>query len=387
MSTTPSIVFEEQRQELILAGVWLPRDSATADAQREVMRAAAASVRGQLYINCKRLLRMNAPAFRALLDTLYWVRDHKPDLSVKVIISSVIPWAERRFRILPRVSERFSVELYDQDFYPGQGAVEDASFIPVLQTQEKIVWEQERHLLARHGLAPRMKVADICCGIGGFAMQVARHLDPIEVVGLDHAQSSLNYARHLTREFRLSGLEFIYGDAANLLLEDNRFDFVSCRLALQIFNQPEHILRELVRICRPGGRVYLLNETFSRCFGYPHAEAIAWTYREASALFGALSMDLEFGPKMRCYMVEAGLEDTRVEPLLLTSCNTQGEDFAAVIRSWETYVVEKLARDAGRDEDYCRRLREGFAAHVRAVTHEKGFGGWPIWAASGRKAT
>lgn len=386
MSTAPSIVFEEQRQELILSGVWLPRDSAAAAEERDLMRKAAASVSGRLYINCKRLLRMNSPAFRTLLDMLSWVRDNKPKLTVHVIISSVIPWAERRFRIIPRLSDKFTVEMYDRDFYPGQDAVEDASFIPVLQTQEKIVWEQERHLLPRHGLEKGMRVADICCGIGGFAMQIARHFEPIEVVGVDHAQSSLKYARHLSREFCLSGLEFIYGDAANLLLADSRFDFVACRLALQIFNQPENILRELVRICRPGGRIYLINETFSRCFGYPGAESIAWTYQEASGLFGALSMDLEFGPKMRCYMTEAGLEDIKVEPLLLTTCNTQGEDFAEVIRSWETYVVEKLAKDAGKDEAYCKRLREGFAAHVRAVTHEKGFGGWPIWAASGRRS-
>ena len=386
MSTSPTIVFEEQRQELILSGVWLPRDHATAEVERALIQSAAAAVNGQLYINCKRLLRMNSPAFRTLLNTLCWVRENKPDLCVKVIISSVIPWAERRFRMIPRLSENFSVEMYDKDFYPGQGAVEDASFIPVLQTQGKIIWEQERHLLPRHGLEPGMRVADVCCGIGGFAMQVARHMSPIEVVGVDHAQSSLTYARHLAKEFQLPGLEFIYGDAANLLLADQRFDFVACRLALQIFDQPQHILRELVRICRPGGRVYLLNETFSRCFGYPNAEAIAWTYQEASGLFGALSMDLEFGPKMRCYMVEAGLEDIRVEPLLLTTCNTNGEDFAEVIRSWEEYVVEQLARKAGKDDEYCRRLREGFAAHVRAVTHEKGFGGWPIWAASGRRS-
>ncbi len=386
MSTSPTLTFVEQRQELVFSGAWLPRDESTLAAQRDLMRSAAAAVNGRLYINCKRLLRMNLSAFRTLLDMLYWVREHKPDLSVNIIISSVIPWAERRFRVISKLSPQFSVEQYDQDFYPGQGAVEDASFIPVLQTQGKIIWEQEHHLLPRHGLGPNMKVADVCCGIGGFAMQVARHMSPREVVGVDHAQAALTYARHLSREFCLPGLEFIYGDAANLLLDDNRFDFVSCRLALQIFDRPDHILRELVRICRPGGRIYLLNETFSRCFGFPNSEAIAWTYQEASGLFGALSMDLEFGPKMRCHMVEAGLEDVRVEPLLLTSCNTNGEDFAAVIRSWETYVVEQLAMKAGKDEAYCRRLREGFDAHVRAVTHEKGFGGWPIWAASGRKS-
>lgn len=329
---------------------------------------------------------MNSPAFYALLNMLCWIKNNRSELCVKFIVSSAIPWAEKRFRIIiPMLGKNFSVEQYDKQFYPGQAAVEDASFIPVLQTQAKIIWEQERHILPRHGLFPHMKVADICCGIGSFAMQVVRHFAPKVVVGVDHAQSSLTYARLLAHEFCLSNLEFIYGDATNLLLADNRFDFVACRLALQIFNRPENILRELVRICCPGGRVYLTNETYSRCFGYPNSESIAWTYQEASGLYGALSMDLEFGPKMRCYMIEAGLMDIQVEPLMLTSCNTNGSDFADVIRSWETYAIDQLARNAGKDEAYCQRLSDGFAAHVRSVTHEKGFGGWPIWAASGCK--
>jgi ubiquinone/menaquinone biosynthesis C-methylase UbiE len=386
MPPHPVITFDEHRQELILTGTWLPRDSAATESAKILMRSAASSVRGTLYINCKRLLRMNSPAFSALLDMLCWVKKNRPDLCVKIIVSSVIPWTERRFRVLiSLLGENFSMEQYDRQFYPGQAAVEDASFIPVLQTQAKIIWEQEQHILARHGLSPQMKVADICCGIGSFAMQVARHFAPKLVVGVDHSQSSLIYARDLAKEFHLSNLEFIYGDASNLLLADNRFDFVSCRLALQIFDKPETILRELLRICRPGGRIYLINETYSRCFGYPNADAIAWTYRETSGLYGALSMDLEFGPKMRAYMTEAGLADIYVEPLILTSCNTNGSDFADVIRSWETYAIDQLARNAGKDDAYCQRLREGFAAHVRSVTHEKGFGGWPIWAASGQK--
>jgi ubiquinone/menaquinone biosynthesis C-methylase UbiE len=386
MSSHPVITFNEQLQELILAGTWLPRDSDSTSTVKDILHSAASSVKGILYINCKRLLRMNSPAFYALLNMLCWIKSNRSELCVKFIVSSAIPWAEKRFRIIiPMLGKNFSVELYDKQFYPGQAAVEDASFIPVLQTQAKIIWEQERHILPRHGLSPHMKVADICCGIGSFAMQVVRHFAPKVVVGVDHAQSSLTYARLLAHEFCLSNLEFIYGDATNLLLADNRFDFVACRLALQIFNRPENILRELVRICCPGGRVYLTNETYSRCFGYPNSESIAWTYQEASGLYGALSMDLEFGPKMRCYMIEAGLKDIQVEPLMLTSCNTNGADFADVIRSWETFAIDQLAMNAGKDEAYCQRLRDGFAAHVRSVIHEKGFGGWPIWAASGCK--
>ncbi|MFZ3048567.1 MAG: hypothetical protein WA151_21850, partial [Desulfatirhabdiaceae bacterium] len=141
MSTRPIITFDEQRQELILEGTWLPQDSAATCTAKDILRSAASSVRGMLYINCKRLLRMNSPAFSELLNMLRWVQKNRPDLCVKIIVSSAIPWAERRFRVvMPMLGKNFSVEQYDKQFYPGQAAVEDASFIPVLQTQAKIIW-------------------------------------------------------------------------------------------------------------------------------------------------------------------------------------------------------------------------------------------------------
>ena len=59
-----------------------------------------------------------------------------------------------------------------------------------------------------------------------------------------------------------------------------QFDFVTCRHALQIFNKPELILKELFRICKPGGRVYVTNEKNSHCLGEPRGESIQWTYNE-----------------------------------------------------------------------------------------------------------
>ncbi|MGO8034180.1 SAM-dependent methyltransferase, partial [Rhizobium ruizarguesonis] len=35
--------------------------------------------------------------------------------------------------------------------------------------------------------------------------------------------------------------------------------------------------------------------------------------------------------------------------------------------------------------DFIRRFRQGFKDHVFAALHPKGYEGWPIWAAYGRK--
>ena len=81
-------------------------------------------------------------------------------------------------------------------------------------------------------------MADICCGIGDFAALVQKEFKPARIVALDHSRSSLAYARRVASEFKISGIEYIYGDASEMLLEDNQFDLVTCRHSLQIFDRP-----------------------------------------------------------------------------------------------------------------------------------------------------
>ena len=95
----------------------------------------------------------------------------------------------------------------------------------------------------------------------------------------------------------------------------NSLTLVTCRHSLQIFNRPELILKELYRICKPGGRVYITNEKNSHCLGEPRSESIQWTYNEVAKLFEHFEMDVELGPKSRRYLTEAGFDDIRVEVL------------------------------------------------------------------------
>lgn len=379
------VTFDENNQEVVFRGVMRPRTSEELAETNEVLYQALDKASGVLYLNFKRLKTLNNVAFKEIAGFLSAAISAQPKLHIKIITSGVVSWVTQKFELLSHLGENISIVEYDKDFYPGQDSIENESFIPVLRTQTKIIWEYERQLLPRHGLLEGMRIADICCGIGDFAVLLQRTFNPLEVVAVDHSKPSLNYARKVAREFGIMDIQYQYGDAASLLLDDNTFDFVCCRLSLQIFHEPELILRELKRICKPGGRVYLTNETFSRCFGYPRSESIAWTYREASRLFGQLGMDLEFGIKMKAYLVEAGFEDLQIEPMILTNQNTDVEDFVAVIRSWEDYIVGELAVNAGESEEFQQEMRRGFHNHIFAMTNSKGFAGWPIWAGSGRK--
>ena len=212
-----------------------------------------------------------------------------------------------------------------------------------------------------------------------------RNTNSAWLVALDHSKSSLDYARKVAAEFGVKGIEYVYGDASEMLLESNQFDFVTCRHALQVFDHPEEILKELYRICKPGGRVYITNEKNSHCLGEPRSETIQWTYNEVAKLWDHFDMDIELGPKSRRYLIDGGFEDIKMESFMVTNLDGNPQDFADIIQSWENVYAGQMAVERGDSPEQIARFRQGFQDHIFAALHPKGYAGWPIWVASGRK--
>lgn len=377
--------FDENSQELSLIGSMRPQHEADMAKCLQVLEQSLRLVRGTLYINVKRLVRVNNIAFRILAAALVNAATERPDLKIKIITSSVVGWSTKKFGVLSAVNANLIVEEYDNEFYPGQTFVENSDFIHVLRTQTKMTWRHERSILPRHGLKPGMKVADICCGIGDFAVLMQKEFNPSRIVALDHSKSSLAYARGVAEEFGISGIEYIYGDASEMLLEDNQFDFVTCRHALQVFDRPELILKELYRICKPGGRIYVTNEKNSHCLGEPHGESIQWTYTEVAKLWHHFNMDIECGPKSRRLLQDSGFDKIQMESFMVTNLDGDPQDFADIIESWKNLFAGDMANQRGDTPEFIERFKRGFDDHIFAALHPKGYAGWPIWVASGRK--
>jgi ubiquinone/menaquinone biosynthesis C-methylase UbiE len=145
------------------------------------------------------------------------------------------------------------------------------------------------------------------------------------------------------------------------------------------------ILKELFRICKPGGRVYVTNEKNSHCLGEPRADSIQWTYTEVAKLWSHFKMDIEFGPKSGRHLMDTGFVDVKVDTFMVTNRDGDPSDFAAMITAWEDVYAGKMAHDRGDDAEFIARFRKGFQDHIYAALHPKGYAGWPIWSASGRK--
>lgn len=374
----------EEVQEIALTGTLRPFVAEEMAAMRGQLEQAAWSTRGTLVVNLKRLKYMNNVAFLELNRFVRWAAATRPELRVKFILSSVIPWAIRKFQVIAELYPTVTIEVYDKAFYPIQDVIEDDEFINVLRTQEKIIWEHEQEKLAWHGMRPGLRIADVCCGLGDFAILLQRDFRPEYLVGVDHSKPFLRYARQLVSNFGLENIEYQYGDAAALLLPDNSFDFVTCRLSLQVFNEPGRILHELLRICKPGGRIYITNELMANIIGSPGEQFIRWTYEKVIEMGHQLGMDMDTGLKTRHMLVDAGLEDIKIHLIDINNMNTEQNDFAKVVESW-TYVTSQMCARSGQSPEVFERIKEGLRAHVNAIKSDRGFASWPIYAGSGRK--
>lgn len=105
-------------------------------------------------------------------------------------------------------------------------------------------------------------VADVGCGDGILTLGLARRLRPRRLVGFDVNPVDLDHLRRRAREEGVSPdlpdeLEFRVSEPASLPAESASFDFVSSWSAFEHIADPVGVLREIRRVLRPQGALYL----------------------------------------------------------------------------------------------------------------------------------
>lgn len=96
---------------------------------------------------------------------------------------------------------------------------------------------------------------DVGCGGGRYSIAMAK-LGAAEVIGTDISIAGLADAAR--RAAAMSNVRFEKASALDLPYENSRFDFVCCSGVLHHTSDPERGLRELVRVLRPKGILFLL---------------------------------------------------------------------------------------------------------------------------------
>ena len=110
---------------------------------------------------------------------------------------------------------------------------------------------------------PSETMLDVACGPGSV---VAAYASRVRwATGIDATEAMLDQARALSAQKKLQNVTWLKDDVYALPFEDRSFDIVTCRFAMHHLQAPDTAFAEMMRVCRPGGRIVV-------CDGFASAD-------------------------------------------------------------------------------------------------------------------
>ena len=155
------------------------------------------------------------------------------------------------------------------------------------------------------------RVLEVGCGTGVVLRDLAALVGRRgEVTGLDPSRTMLERARRLARGARGASLRLRHGTGGALPFASARFDVALAITVILHVADPLRVVKELVRVTKPGGRVGLQDQDFG-LVAAAHPER-ALTDRILDGVAAQIYEEPYSGRRLPGLLREAGLEHVRV---------------------------------------------------------------------------
>ncbi len=105
---------------------------------------------------------------------------------------------------------------------------------------------------------PDDRLLDVACGPGLVVCAFAPHVQA--ATGIDVTPAMLDRARKLAGDKGLANVTWRQGDVYALPYQDASFTIVTTRFSFHHFLDPASVLREMVRVCTPRGRIVVVDD-------------------------------------------------------------------------------------------------------------------------------
>jgi len=133
----------------------------------------------------------------------------------------------------------------------------------------------------------------------GTGLALPFYAPGVSVTGIDFSEDMLQRARAKVAEENLTHVrELRQMDARKLEFPDNSFDTVVAMHLISVVPDPEQVMLEMARVCKPGGQILVVNH-FARDEGW-----LAWFERKFAPFADYLGWHSNF-PKDRVLGVDA----------------------------------------------------------------------------------
>ena len=148
----------------------------------------------------------------------------------------------------------------------------------------RVFVDREHQVIEWLNLRPGQRVLEVGVGTG---ISLDAYPPYVHVVGIDPSLDMLEHAKAKIRENQWKHVELSQGDALNLDFSDNSFDVVCAFHVITVVPDPVRMMYEMYRVCKPGGRIVIINHFRSEnpIFGFitgianPLTKHLGWTTR------------------------------------------------------------------------------------------------------------
>ncbi|MFJ7159079.1 methyltransferase domain-containing protein [Streptomyces sp. NPDC101118] len=177
-------------------------------------------------------------------------------------------------------------------------------------------------------LRPGLAVLDVGCGPGTITADLAELVAPGRVTAVDAAEGVLDSARAFAAERGLTNVEFATADVHALDFPDDSFDVVHAHQVLQHVSDPVGALREMRRVCRPGGVVAARDADYAAMTWFPEVPGLVGWQRLYDRVARANGGEPDAGRRLLGWARAAGFADADIRASATAWCYATPEERA-----------------------------------------------------------
>ena len=181
-----------------------------------------------------------------------------------------------------------------------------------------------RDVLARLPSMAGARCLDLGCGQGNTTRCLADVLQPASCIGVEFDPALVDYAS--TRSDNPACVTFEQGDATRLPFPDASFDVVFCRYLLIHMADPMAVVREMLRVVKPGGYAIAYEPDFVAEMSDPPCPALA----SINKIWNGLFQNPTGGRQLVGYFRKAGA--TRIKAGAITQLEHEGTTLRRIYR-------------------------------------------------------
>lgn len=192
------------------------------------------------------------------------------------------------------------------------------------------------YLLSR--LRSGIRLLDVGCGPGSITLDFARLVWPGEVIGLERSETALEVGRAAAERAAIANAQFLVGDVYELEFDDDCFDVVHAHQVMQHLSDPPAALREMHRVCKPGGVIAIRDADYSAMSWYPASAGLARWMELYVQVARANGGEPDGGRHLLAWAHAAGLQ--HIEPSATVWCYATPEQREEWGHTWAERVTK-----------------------------------------------